>query len=200
MALGERQAHKLAVAAETGVLLPVRLQLLLAVEVHVAVFALFVADAFVLLELLVAGKIDLAFAAHLHLRVLLQSGFKSEKGFAVVALEEQFPLVLGLLLHSVFGRVAVFDVLQQGVVAAQMNEALVAIVRLLALVGLQLRLSVKAHGAMSAPVGAVCKVLGLQRLLLQAQSDGFADVFAGRAELNILLVDHLAGASLFVLP
>jgi hypothetical protein len=71
VALGQRFAHELAVAAETGVLLPVSLQLLLAVEVHSTVLALLVADALVQLELLDAGKVNFALAAHLRLRMFL---------------------------------------------------------------------------------------------------------------------------------
>jgi hypothetical protein len=201
VALGQRFAHELTVAAETGVLLPVRLQLLLAVEVHGAVLALLVADALVQLELLDAGEVDFALAAHLRLRVLPQSGLECERGFAVHALEGQFLDRFGLFFRAVLGRVAVFNVQQQDGAAAEVQQALEAVVALLALVRLQLGGRVKAHGAVGAAVGAVREVLGLQRfLLLETQSHRFAHVFAHWAEIEVFLVARGAGAGFLVLP
>jgi hypothetical protein len=114
------------------------------------------------------------------------------------ALERQLLLVFGLLYRTVFGRVAVFDVMRQGGSAAQTEDALVAVAPLL--MGAQPRLSFEAHGTVCAPVGAFSVVLGLQRFfLLEAHSDCLADVLAGRTgNVVVFFVCGDAAAGLLV--
>jgi hypothetical protein len=116
----------------------------------------------------------------------------------VLALEGQFLDRFGLFFWAVLGGVAVFYVQQQGGAAAEVQEALEAVVARFALVGLQLGRGVEAHGAVRAAVGAVPEVLGLQRLLLfEAQSHRFAYVFAHWAQVKVFLMAW--GACLLVL-